>query len=312
MARTILQNVDYQSIDTSSGNQSLTLEPIIGKQYMVRNFGSGSNTVTVTYGGSTLALTNGSASIFSYDGVNWTVFSKTFEGQDITVASVTLTASSLIESGNSKCVTGDTIHTALQNSLIANTQTISSSGAITLGPSHWEINVDLSGGNINISELPTPDFIGQKVHIYGTGNGMGTVAGGKGVFSNGVYLTSNTGGIYLIAISITEWRVLTALSSAHYDGQFFVLRYTDGNMEMSGNHNKDNGSASAKVFSFITGFTESPRVLLSGRDATPLYVADLGDTPSTGAMSVVVISRSDGAVVSTNKAFSSIVRGVYA
>lgn len=172
MARTILQNVDYQSIDTSSGNQSLTLEPIIGKQYMVRNFGTGSNTVTVTYGGSTSSVLNNATAIFVFDGTNWSLFSQVTEGQDVSFGTVNATS---------------VITTAFREELYS--QVFTSSGTFTpLSNRTCRVVADTTGGTFNVT-IGNGVFDGQKVTCLcdedGTANANFIINGQSIPFSPG-------------------------------------------------------------------------------------------------------------------------------
>ncbi len=90
-------------------------------------------------------------------------------------------------------------------------QTINASGSLTLGFSHWKVEIDTSGGNINISALPTPNFAGQKLHIYVSGSGTAIIAGGTGIPTRDLYITSDIGGAFLESVNFggnLVWRVI--------------------------------------------------------------------------------------------------------
>ena len=111
-------------------------------------------------------------------------------------------------------------------------QFVPSSQALVLGKYDWEVEVDLSLGNVAISALPVPDFIGQRVHIYGVGTGIGSIAGGTGLYVNGVFFTENTGGVFLTAVSLTEWRAENGVTADYVSGDYHVIKYANGNMEL--------------------------------------------------------------------------------
>ena len=107
-------------------------------------------------------------------------------------------------------------------------QEITSSGSIVFKKIDNEIKVDLSLGNITINQLTVPDFIGQKVHIYGVGSGIGSIAGGTGLYVNGVYFTENTGGVFLTAVSLTEWRAENGVTADYVSGDYNLQFRPDG------------------------------------------------------------------------------------
>lgn len=103
----------------------------------------------------------------------------------------------------------------------AEKQTITTAGAVVFGKTNHEVEVDLSLGNLAISQLPVPDFIGQKVHIYGVGSGIGSIVGGTGLYANDVFFTENTGGVFLTSISAGvggEWRAENGVSADYLSG----------------------------------------------------------------------------------------------
>ena len=71
MATLIKQAPEYTSYDTTSANQSATLTAVTGKEYEVRNSGTGGNTLTVTYGSSSIILNDGESGRLTYDGSGW-------------------------------------------------------------------------------------------------------------------------------------------------------------------------------------------------------------------------------------------------
>jgi len=112
-------------------------------------------------------------------------------------------------------------------------QTVSVSSTLALGPYDWEVEVDLSIGNISINQLPVPNFIGQKIHIYGVGSGIGYIAGGTGLYANGVYFTENTGGVFLTAVSMTEYKLYPGVTAKYVIVGQTIKQYADGSMENS-------------------------------------------------------------------------------
>lgn len=108
---------------------------------------------------------------------------------------------------------------------------VSASGSLTIGFRHYEVEVDLSAGAVSISTLPLPKFIGQKVHIYGIGSGVGDIGGGTGLYANGVYFTENTGGVYLTAVDNSgtlEWRAGNGVTADYVSGTDSLNLYASG------------------------------------------------------------------------------------
>lgn len=60
-------------------------------------------------------------------------------------------------------------------------QTIAASGALVFGKRSFSIELDTTGGNLAISTLPLPDFIGQTVDFVVRGAGIATIAAGNGI-----------------------------------------------------------------------------------------------------------------------------------
>ena len=113
----------------------------------------------------------------------------------------------------------------------ARKQTLTAAGPVVFGKTNQEVEVDLSLGNLAIDQLPVPDFIGQKVHIYGVGTGIGSIADGTGLYTNGVYFTENTGGVFLTAISTTEWRAENGVTADYVSGGINVKQFSNGLLE---------------------------------------------------------------------------------
>jgi hypothetical protein len=142
-----------------------------------------------------------------------------------------------------------------QDTRAARTQTVSASGSLVLGGFNWEILVDLSLGGVTISQLPVPDFIGQRVHVYGTGTGLGKITGGTGLYMNGVYFNSATNGVFLEAKSATLWNVVPGIS-AEVTGTQHKKFYSDGRMELSRQEN----IVSFQTKTFETAFVSAPEM----------------------------------------------------
>jgi len=147
-------------------------------------------------------------------------------------------------------------------------QEITSSGSIVFKKTDNEIKVDLSLGNLAIDQLPTPDFIGQKVHIYGVGSGIGSIASGTGLYANGVYFTENTGGVFLTAISLTEWRAENGVTADYMSGTNHLLLSVNGIMEtyrnLPGGVTTD--AASAYVWVLSVNFANTNYVYSGGSE----------------------------------------------
>lgn len=119
-----------------------------------------------------------------------------------------------------------------------NKQEVSASGSLTFGFAHQEIEIDTSGGDISINALPAPNFIGQKVHIFAIGSGAIDIAGGNGIYTNGVYISENTDGLYIEGTDVggvLEWKAKNTIT---YDGPLGgfdkALRYPSGMCDLIG------------------------------------------------------------------------------
>lgn len=133
-------------------------------------------------------------------------------------------------------------------------QFVPSSQALVLGKYDWEVEVDLSLGNVAISALPVPDFIGQRVHIYGVGTGIGSIAGGTGLYVNGVFFTENTGGVFLTAVSLTEWRAENGVTADYVSSLRNIKKTSNGDMDISSDEDSIPATSStANVFGDSSG-----------------------------------------------------------
>ncbi len=80
MATIIKANTEYQYIDTSTADDSVTLTATVGKEYEIRNAGSGGYSLTVNYGSDAFILDDGESGRFSYDGSGWSTQLSTVGG----------------------------------------------------------------------------------------------------------------------------------------------------------------------------------------------------------------------------------------
>lgn len=207
------------NIDTSGGDIALIVDPAIFSNQMVKIISTGGNITTLTVSGHTGTITLGDQTVI------------------------------LLWNGSGYFVEQSVVSKKL----------VSASGAVVFGPVSFEYEVDLSGGNISISILPVPDFIGQRVHVYGVGSGIGDIAGGTGLYVNGVFFTENTGGVYLTAISLTEYRVDNGVTADYVSGNYRVEQMSLGRITQS------------RVYAFATDGVNSNFTLVS---AIPVALND--------------------------------------
>ena len=95
-------------------------------------------------------------------------------------------------------------------------QIIAASGALTLGFSNHKVEVDTSGGDINISALPVPKFQGQKLHVYVNGSNNAIIASGTGVLIS-ITIGQNSGGAFFESVNFggaLQWRVVSEQKEA--------------------------------------------------------------------------------------------------
>jgi hypothetical protein len=71
MSTFIKPATEYTDYDTTSASTSVTLTAVEGKEYEVRNSGSGGNTLTITYGSNSYVLNDGVSGKLTYDGTGW-------------------------------------------------------------------------------------------------------------------------------------------------------------------------------------------------------------------------------------------------
>lgn len=147
----------------------------------------------------------------------------------------------VLDPGNSSPTTGFKPSTNQDkwNPVSAGTEliSVSASGAVSLGYANFKIEVDVSVSDISISALPAPSFKGQKIHIYADGSGVCDIAGGNGVYLNGVFVTENTEGAMFEAVSVggsLEWKASGGLSAKYLDVNWDVEQYSDGRMVIDG------------------------------------------------------------------------------
>ncbi len=162
---------------------------------------------------------------------------------------------------------------------------ITASGSLTIGTRNRIFKVDLSSGNISINQLAVPSFVGQTIHIYGEGSGLGDIAGGTGLYSNGVYFTENTGGVFLTAISLTEWRAKEGLTANYVSGGQTIHKTASGDMINFGS----TATTSPQVYSvaFVSVITYP---LISTVSATFASITNIAASSITG----LTLIKNDG------------------
>jgi len=75
MMRTVLPNAEQWTEDTTVAPVAITLSAVFGKNYFVKNAGTGGNPLTVNYGASSVELDDGAMYFFSFDGTTWATLS---------------------------------------------------------------------------------------------------------------------------------------------------------------------------------------------------------------------------------------------
>ena len=131
---------------------------------------------------------------------------------------------------------------------------ISSSGAITIGYRHYSVDIDVSGGDVSISALDSPVFEGQTIHFIANGANIADIAGGNGIYSNGIFITENTGGAHIESVNvggILEWRAKYDITADYIDGDFRVIKDTLGEMKLRENINV---TLSSGAFNYTSTF----------------------------------------------------------
>lgn len=158
MSRLILANTDYESFDTTAGNLATTLDAIVGKQYNIKNGGTGGNILTVTYGSTTQEIHDGELFYFLYDGAVWSMLSG---GTNIDVP-VVRNAQPLngfteipedITQAYTNLVTDPTDLTT-GNWLPQSDTTVSDSGQTINGFKFWKVKSDLNNAFKAVENVP--------------------------------------------------------------------------------------------------------------------------------------------------------------
>lgn len=187
----------------------------------------------------------------------------------------------VLDSGAASPTTGvkPSTHQDQWNPVSAETvqQTISASGALTLGFSDHKVEVDVSLGNVAISALPVPDFLGQKLHVFATGSGIASIDGGNGVYANGIFITENTGGAHLESVDnggTLEWRAVNDVTADWVSGNYNIIMSAYGRYRLLYENNLVSVSsvASGNVYS-------SPSTALN-------YPVPFATAPDTSGVSV--------------------------
>lgn len=138
---------------------------------------------------------------------------------------------------------------------------------------------DVSGGNITIT-LSNPTFAGQKCHIIADGSGIAKVTN-TALYANGVYITENTGGLWLECVNnggTLEWKAENGITAGYTSSSSRVLQYSNGRCVQSKNQPVVFSSVSALkgTFTFTVNFTSTPSGALVSLDSDNLSLASVG------------------------------------
>lgn len=159
-------------------------------------------------------------------------------------------------------------------------QQISASGAVVFGKTNHQIELDVSLGNVDIDALDLSDFIGQHVHFYAVGSGNGSIAGGNGVYVNGIFITENTGGVHLWGVSGGLWKADNGVTADYVSTQN-IKNYSNGHMEIS----RTLTVAGTATDAFSVSFSSIPRfrtgVLSAGTSASTFYTESVTSLTSS-------------------------------
>lgn len=198
-----------------------TLNPAITDQHSKAMFinGIGAATMVDSGSGNTITLnplTGGSGLVPPDDFVEFDGGIVSFDkvtpntGTAVTVAGWGLTAKALVRKDLSLPAAGDVIGLCfikwdnagdrwilLRNETDTYGYAVAASGAIAPAFANNTYNIDLSGGNISISAIPVPGFLGQRIDFVGEGSGVCDIAAGTGLLAVSF---NETEGISVIAV----------------------------------------------------------------------------------------------------------------
>jgi hypothetical protein len=157
-------------------------------------------------------------------------------------------------------------------------QEISASGALTFDSFQNIVRCDVSGGDITISQLPEPKFIGQTVDFFADGDNIVTITGGTGIYTNNIYLTENCGRLRVVGVDsdgagTLEWRAESMISADYTSGDDHVLTWANGYMRIIAYVSGTTDSSDTDVY----GTTSGTSYYLAVTDAT--YSVDFADVP---------------------------------
>lgn len=223
------RNVEFEKVVSRSGQ---TLSAGITDQFSKALFINAIGAATVVDSGSgnsiTLQpLTGGSGLVPPGDYAHFdggrVLFDKVTPntGTAVTIAAWGLTAKPLVRKDLSLPLAGDVIglcvarwDNAGDRWILESNETdtygyaVNASGAIAPAFANNTYNVDLSGGNISISVLPVPGFLGQRIDFVGEGSGLCDIAAGTGLLAVSF---NETEGISIIAVEKSgalQWEIV--------------------------------------------------------------------------------------------------------
>lgn len=162
-------------------------------------------------------------------------------GTAVTIAPWGLSAKSLVRKDGSLPHPGDVIGTCyakwdnsadkwvlMRNETDTYGYEIAASGAFVQQFANNVVLLDVSIGNVDIDALSLSDFIGQHVHFYAVGSGIGSIAGGNGVYVNGIFITENTGGAHLWGVSGGLWKADNVITADFVSGGINIEQNASG------------------------------------------------------------------------------------
>jgi len=167
-------------------------------------------------------------------------------GTAVTISPWGLSAKSLVRKDLSLPLAGDIIGTCfvkwdngedkwilLRNETDTYGYFIDASGPVVPKFSNNVVEMDVSLGNVDIDALDLSDFIGQHVHFYAVGSGIGSIAGGNGVYVNDIFITTNTGGAHGYGVSGGLWKFDNGVT-ADYFSALRIRQHSNGYMIQTG------------------------------------------------------------------------------
>jgi len=233
-------------------------------------------------------------------------------GTAVTIAPWGLSAKSLVRKDLSLPLAGDVIGTCfakwdnsgdewvlMRNETDTYGYEISASGAFIPVFGNSVVELDVSLGNVDISTLNLSDFIGQHIHFYAVGSGIGSIAGGNGVYVNKIFITENTGGAHLWGVSGGLYKVENGITANYASGNYNIIKYSSGKMDQNGRNIKNNGLTTAQTFVFAVPYLVIPRVIMSQSDPSYDHVTNITAKPAISSYTVIIMGMGSGTAATT-------------